>query len=174
MPWKKHSLPYSAEKLLIPLPVPHPAHIAVTIYNRDADEPISLESDICQSILRGIEESLGCLHNENGEHNKNEVKCVKFYSLEAVIGRCRGGGYEAFETASSSSETIDSHQTGTEDAAPPKRNSTDGVYQWTLNNWGQRKRKNSGSVRVDLASPEDVTLDSDSTRVVFSTYGTTV
>lgn len=96
------------------------------------------------------------------------------------MGRCRGGGYDIFETASSSSETLDSHQTGLEvDADAPsaqsKRNSTDGgVYQWTLSNWGQRKRKNSGSVRVDLASPEDVTLDSDSTRVVFSTYGTTV
>lgn len=49
--------PYSPEKLLIPLPVPHPAHIAVTIYNRDADDPIPLESETCQSILRGIEES---------------------------------------------------------------------------------------------------------------------
>lgn len=90
------------------------------------------------------------------------------------MGRCRGGGYDIFETASSSSETLDSHQTGLEEVTQSKRNSTDGVYQWTLSNWGQRKRKNSGSVRVDLASPEDVTLDSDSTRVVFSTYGTTV
>lgn len=69
---------------------------------------------------------------------------------------------------------MDSHQTGIEEDPQSKRNSTDGVYEWTLSNWGQRKRKNSGSVRVDLASPEDVTLDSDSTRVVFSTYGTTV
>lgn len=61
-----------------------------------------------------------------------------------------------------------------DDAAQSKRNSSDGVHHWTLSNWGQRKRKNSGSVRVDLASPEDVTLDSDSSRVVFSTYGTTV
>jgi hypothetical protein len=37
-----------------------------------------------------------------------------------------------------------------------------------------RRRNNSGSVRVDLASPEDVTLDTDATRVVFSSYGTTV
>lgn len=57
MPWKKYINPYSPEKLLIPLPVPHPAHIAVTIYNRDTDDPIPLESEICQSILRGIEES---------------------------------------------------------------------------------------------------------------------
>lgn len=71
---------------------------------------------------------------------------------------------------SSSSDIIEAAENSTQS----KRNSSDGVYQWTLNNWGQRKRNNSGSVKVDLASPEDVTLDSDSTRVVFSTYGTTV
>lgn len=93
------------------------------------------------------------------------------------MGRCRGGGYDIFETASSSSETLDSRQTGPpeeEEDPPPsrqKRDSTEPAYQWTLNSW---RRRNSGSVRVDLASPEDVTLDSDSTRVVFSAYGTTV
>lgn len=86
---------------------------------------------------------------------------------------------ESFETASSSSDTLDSPCNDRKmsiDENQSNRNSTGdgGVYQWTLSNWGQRKRNNSGSVRVDLASPEDVTLDSDSTRVVFSTYGTTV
>lgn len=51
-------------------------------------------------------------------------------------------------------------------------------YHWTLNNWGvaqmSRNRNNSATVRVDLASPEDISLDTDSTRVVFSAYGTTV
>lgn len=84
-----------------------------------------------------------------------------------------------FETTSSSSETVESAENCTEDDLKDTKNqsiqnSTDGVYQWTLRDWGQRKRNNSGSVKVDLASPEDVTLDSDSTRVVFSTYGTTV
>lgn len=86
------------------------------------------------------------------------------------IGRFKGA--DSYETTSSSSDTLDSPRTGV--AEDSNRNSTEGVYQWTLNNWGQRKRNNSGSVRVDLASPEDVTLDSDSTRVVFCTYGTTV
>ena len=93
--------------------------------------------------------------------------------ISAGINRYKGGG-DSFET-SSSSDTVESPHNGAE--PPPSqsnRNSSDGVYQWTLNNWGQRKRNNSGSVKVDLASPEDVTLDSDSTRVVFSTYGTTV
>lgn len=94
--------------------------------------------------------------------------CKKVTVFNEGLGRCRGGGYESFETASSSSETLDSRQTGLE------RDSVSGAHQWTLSNWGQRNRKNSGSVRVDLASPEDVTLDSDSSRVVFSTYGTTV
>ncbi|XP_049817861.1 uncharacterized protein LOC109609412 isoform X1 [Aethina tumida] len=157
MPWKKQSRPYSPDKMVIPLPVPHPAHIAVTVFNRDSDDPIPLESETCQNILRGIEES----HSSPDENG---------------IGRFRGGA-DSFETASSNSDTLDSPNIGPEDHEQPPtstRNSNEGVYQWTLSNWGQRKRNNSGSVRVDLASPEDVTLDSDSTRVVFSTYGTTV
>ncbi|XP_022916271.2 uncharacterized protein [Onthophagus taurus] len=152
MPWKKKPKPYMPDKLVIPLPIPHPAHIAITIYNRDSDDPIPLESEICQSILRGIEES----HISPDEAG-------------------RPFEIQGFETASSSSETIETPNTCTGDESlnnDSNRNS--GVYQWTLNKWGQRKRINSGSVRVDLASPEDVTLDSDSTRVVFSTYGTTV
>ncbi|XP_066250387.1 uncharacterized protein [Euwallacea similis] len=150
MPWKRQYRPYSPDKMVIPLPVPHPAQIAVTIYNRDSDDPISLESDICQSLLRCIEE-----HHVSPD--------------DSGIGRFRSAD-DSCETMSSSSGTLDS---------PPTRvdgcnQSNDGVYQWTLSNWGQRKRNNSGSVKVDLASPEDVTLDSDSTRVVFSTYGTTV
>lgn len=51
-------------------------------------------------------------------------------------------------------------------------------FHWTLSNWGAqqvaRRRNNAGTVRVDLASPEDISLDTDSTRVVFSAYGTTV
>lgn len=53
-----------------------------------------------------------------------------------------------------------------------------GGYHWTLSNWSAmqatRRRNNSTTVRVDLASPEDISLDTDSTRVVFSAYGTTV
>lgn len=53
------------------------------------------------------------------------------------------------------------------------------TFQWTLSNWSAtqaaRRRNNSGTVRVDLASPEDISLDTDtSSRVVFSAYGTTV
>jgi len=58
-PWKRHCVPYSAEKLVIPLPVPHPAHIAVTIYNRDSEDPIPLNDELCQDILRAVEDAYG-------------------------------------------------------------------------------------------------------------------
>lgn len=52
------------------------------------------------------------------------------------------------------------------------------TFHWTLSNWGQtqtHRRNDSGTVRVDLASPEDISLDTDnSSRVVFSAYGTNV
>lgn len=50
-------------------------------------------------------------------------------------------------------------------------------FNWRPTDWAgvmRRKRKNSGTVRVDLASPEDVTLDADGACVAFSSYGTTV
>lgn len=70
-PWKRHCIPYSAEKLLIPLPIPHPAHIAVTIYNRDTEDPIPLDSDLCQEILRAVEDAYGinCIATELEGHN---------------------------------------------------------------------------------------------------------
>lgn len=153
--------PYSAEKLLIPLPIPHPAHIAVTIHNRDSEDPIPLDSEICQNILRAIEESPGEM------------------AIESVT-RYRGGGGggdSSFDSvASQSSVSIETglDKDDTEDTVEEKEGET---YHWTLSNWGggmARRRNNSGSIKVDLASPEDVTLDTDTTRVMFSTYGTTV
>ncbi|KAL1494204.1 hypothetical protein ABEB36_009836 [Hypothenemus hampei] len=73
-PWKRQYRPYSPDKLVIPLPVPHPAQIAVTIYNRDSDNPISLESDICQSLLRCIEE-----HHTSPDDSGRDLK---FFFLE--------------------------------------------------------------------------------------------
>uniref|UniRef100_T1J1W8 Uncharacterized protein n=1 Tax=Strigamia maritima TaxID=126957 RepID=T1J1W8_STRMM len=55
-PWKRRYTPYSAEKLWIPLPIPHPGLIAVIIHNRDSEHAIEMESEQCQAILRAIEE----------------------------------------------------------------------------------------------------------------------
>lgn len=61
MPWKTSSAvrkQYMAEKLLIPLPVPHPVVIAVTIHNRDSEQqPIPIDSDVCREIMRAVEDS---------------------------------------------------------------------------------------------------------------------
>lgn len=168
-PWKRQSKPYNADKLVIPLPIPHPVHIAVTIYNRDSEDPIPLDLELCQSILRAVEESPGDIATE----------CVSRYR--------GGGGDSSFDSvASRSSVSVDTgldkenndpgYDTNARDTANDKNNSSE-TYHWTLSNWSgdiTRRRNNSGSVKVDLASPEDVTLDTDTTRVMFSTYGTTV
>lgn len=131
-PWKRPEHSYSAEKLVIPLPIPHPAQIALTIYNRDSDNPIIIDSEICKHILRGLE--------EGGDDASG-------------VARYRGGGGGSSETLSSCSS---------ESKVSP-------AEPWA--DWSKR----GTTVRVDLASPEDITLDSDSTRVGFgSAYGTTV
>lgn len=45
--------------MLIPLAVPHPVHIAIAIHNRDSEQPISLDSEICWEILKAIEDCHG-------------------------------------------------------------------------------------------------------------------
>ncbi|XP_014469880.1 PREDICTED: uncharacterized protein LOC106741940 isoform X2 [Dinoponera quadriceps] len=162
-PWKRQIRPYSAEKLVIPLPIPHPAHIAVTIHNRDSEDPIPLDSELCQNILRAIEESPGEMATE-------------------CVGRYRGGGGDSsFDSVASQSSVsietgLDKENENAQETQPTAKKEGE-TYHWTLSNWGggvTRRRNNSGSIKVDLASPEDVTLDTDTTRVMFSTYGTTV
>lgn len=175
-PWKRHCNPYSAEKLLIPLPIPHPAHIAVTIHNRDSEDPIPLDLELCQNILKAVEDSHG--HHFNTE----EV-------LEGVVRNVarfqRGGDSSLDSVASQISVTGVSEEDGGQekvsgdgDGDGDRGSKGEGEsYRWRQTEWvgaTARRRNNSGSVRVDLASPEDVTLDTDATRVVFSSYGTTV
>lgn len=59
-PWKRKSVENSSgSKLLIPLPIPHPANIAIAIHNRDSEQPIPLDSQLCWDILRAIEDCQG-------------------------------------------------------------------------------------------------------------------
>ncbi|RUS83688.1 hypothetical protein EGW08_008536, partial [Elysia chlorotica] len=45
------------DKLLVPLPIPHPASIAVAIYNREHDqEPVDLQDPGCQRVIRATQE----------------------------------------------------------------------------------------------------------------------
>jgi hypothetical protein len=96
-PWKRSMRPYSAEKLLIPLPIPHPAHIAVTIHNRDTEDPIPLDSEICQNILKAIEESPDEMPIEStivnryrGEDSSfDSVASQSSISIEAALDKVR-------------------------------------------------------------------------------------
>ena len=73
------------------MPIPHPAYIAVTIYNRDTEDPIALDSELCEHILRAIEDAPG-----------------EMAMASIVIGRYRGGGDSSFDSvASQSSLSID-------------------------------------------------------------------
>lgn len=59
--WKRKPIAKNtvADKMLIPLPIPHPVYIAIGIYNRDSDQPIPLDSEICWDILKAVEECNG-------------------------------------------------------------------------------------------------------------------
>nr|CAD7429185.1 unnamed protein product [Timema monikensis] len=158
-PWKRQCQPYNAEKLPIPLPIPHPAHIAIAIHNRDSDDPIPLDSELCQNILKGVEDC----HTHH--YDTREV-------LDEQVSRFRGGGDSSYDSVESHSSTTGGEGSGSGETPLGRKES----YNWRHTDWGgamTRRRNNSGSIRVDLASPEDVTLDTDTTRVVFSSYGTT-
>lgn len=78
-PWKrKHGERNPAEKLLIPLPIPHPVHIAIAIHNRDSEQPIPLDSELCWEILRAIEDCHGDLQV------RQSVMCMMMF----VAGIC--------------------------------------------------------------------------------------
>lgn len=210
-PWKRKTVSkIGSEKLLIPLPIPHPVHIAISIYNRDSDQPISMESDLCWDILRSIEDCHGDLQAVARYSGR-----INNYGNESSNGdNLTGGESESLESLGTQSQssgcTKDSMDMiaagGTETLPCTNRNATIVVstneitptetttnnatgYHWTLSNWGatqqSRRRQisinsnNNGNntneiVRVDLASPEDISLDTDSSRAVFSAYGTTV
>ncbi|XP_046394390.1 uncharacterized protein LOC124162073 isoform X1 [Ischnura elegans] len=201
-PWKRKSLPYSGEKLLIPLPVPHPAHITVSIHNRDGEEPIPLDSELCQSILKAVEDYHHHQHHSNshlsgGPHQSQDSSSNSRNEADRVA-RYRGGGNGSIHNNRNTDEDQDDRERDmgvqavsvVDDTTADAVRSIDSVSQgsgislgrpdsWRRQpDWGagssRQRRRNSGSVRVDLASPEDVSLDSDGIRVSFGTYGTTV
>ncbi|XP_014240941.1 uncharacterized protein LOC106661805 isoform X2 [Cimex lectularius] len=94
---------------------------------------------------------------------KHILRGLEEGSEEGAVARYRGGGegdsVDTLSNTNSSSGSLGS-----------KQNVGEPWADWSTN----RSKKLSTTVRVDLASPEDITLDSDSTRVVFSAYGTTV
>lgn len=214
-PWKRRKLSANrCEKLLIPLPIPHPVHIAISIYNRDSDQPIPLDSDLCWDILRSIEECYGDIEAFNsvtrfrsfGIDSSNDsldsssssgggdMKDVD--SRESVDGTetlpCTNRSINQITITPNNAEDIDetinsvvaatnrvmSHSASSNSITP-----TNTSYHWTLSNlesnseFSRRRNNNSSNndtVRVDLASPEDISMDEQ--RIVLSggAYGTTV
>lgn len=56
-PWKRKQADKTVtDKLLIPLPIPHPVHIAIAIHNRDSEHPIPLDCELVWEILKAIED----------------------------------------------------------------------------------------------------------------------
>ncbi|XP_058455787.1 uncharacterized protein LOC131433056 isoform X1 [Malaya genurostris] len=249
-PWKRKQLKkHATDKLLIPLPIPHPVHIAISIYNRDSEHPIPIESDICWDILRSIEECQGDLE-----------AILRFRETGAVGNRSVGISVDGLAAIDSSIDSLDSQNSsnsGTKDSMDMMAGASETLpctnrevtiimpsttmvnvdnidsaldqasidaagevtptpapahFHWTLSNWvgsngnqtaAAARRRNTSytysstanavqgnlhsastisqndaqleQIRVDLASPEDISLDTDSSRAVFSAaYGTTV
>ncbi|XP_037872717.1 uncharacterized protein LOC101743057 isoform X2 [Bombyx mori] len=112
-------------------PLPHPATVALVLHNRDSDNPVPLDSELCAEILKSLEDAPDC------DEKRDEVE------------RYRGGG---------SSEGSSSEASAEEEERP--REEDDGLCRvsgrstcrWTLSGRGVR-------LRADLASPEDVSLD---------------
>ncbi|XP_055636132.1 uncharacterized protein LOC129775415 isoform X2 [Toxorhynchites rutilus septentrionalis] len=247
-PWKrKQAMKHAAEKMLIPLPIPHPVHIAISIYNRDSDHPVPIESDICWDILRSIEECQGDLEaitrfrEAGGEANRSAGLSVDgLAAIDSSIdsldsqNSSNSGTKDSMDMMAGASETLPCTNREVTIIIPAAPGELDNIktvggrsavevdvdvtpsapthFHWTLRNWGTtngnqsalaaRRRNtsytyssntsgghvnlNSASttsqndalleqIRVDLASPEDISLDTDSSRAVFSAaYGTTV
>jgi hypothetical protein len=216
-PWKRRKLNANRiEKLLIPLPIPHPVHIAISIYNRDSDQPIPLDSDLCWDILRSIEECYGDIEA------LNSVTRFRSFAIDSSndsldSSSSSGGGDmrdadsresvdgtetlpctnrtlainqititpnnaedidESINSVVAATNRVMSHSASSNSITP-----TNTSYHWTLSNLESnsefnRRRHNSSNnetVRVDLASPEDISMDEQ--RIVLSSgsaYGTTV
>ncbi|CAG5051737.1 unnamed protein product [Parnassius apollo] len=121
-------------------PVPHPAAVALVLHNRDSDNPVPLDSELCAEILRTLEDA------PDSEDRREGVE------------RYRGGGSSASSSASSNASPDE------EPPHPPAcRIPAEGAVaagagraacRWTLTGRGVR-------LRADLASPEDVSLDID-------------
>lgn len=128
-------------------------------------------------VLTGAESSLGSLDEDDEEDVESSTPQSQssFGTRESVAGCGRtetlpmGGQLVCNDNAASASQLAVSTTINEQNQQK--------TFHWTLSNYAQanRRRNNSGTVRVDLASPEDISLDTDnSSRVVFSAYGTTV
>lgn len=108
---------------------------------------------------------------EDGDNEENEDKFSTHASHSSAYNTCAIASTNNCETLPCGAVT--SHK-----PSDVSKKTATKSFQWTLNNWRsstQTRPNNSTAIRVDLASPEDISLDTDnSSRVGFGTYGTTV
>ncbi|XP_038212023.1 uncharacterized protein LOC119832423 [Zerene cesonia] len=122
-------------------PVPHPAAVALVLHNRESDNPVPLESELCAEILRSLEDAPDCDDRRDG------------------VERYRGGGSAATSETSGSTSPDDERArplAGSPDSALCRISPAGerAACRWTLTGRGVR-------LRADLASPEDVSLDAE-------------
>ncbi|XP_049868761.1 uncharacterized protein LOC126368693 isoform X2 [Pectinophora gossypiella] len=134
-------------------PVPHPALVALVLHNRESDNPVPLDSELCAEILRSLEDAPDC--DDRREY----------------VERYRGGGSEegtSEATSEGSPDDEDARSHDTRASVEPERPHSAlcrvspvrerAACRWTLTGRGVR-------LRADLASPEDVTLDAERAHV---------
>ncbi|CAH2106720.1 unnamed protein product [Euphydryas editha] len=126
---------------LPPLPVT-PA-VALVLHNRESDNPVPLDSDLCMEILKRLDDA----------PDRDDVR--------DDVERYRGGGSEATSETSGSETPEEEASRAPEVLATPDTalcrispTTERAACRWTLTGRGVR-------LRADLASPEDVTLDID-------------
>lgn len=166
------------EKLIFPLPIPHPAYISIFISNRDADQPIPLDSDLCWEILRSIEECYGDQDAIQMISNRKSIDSSQNSLPDSSTGDDLHDDSESMrETAETlpcinrtdarEIETIHTFSSHESLNYPTSVGSNDfrtepASVTWTLHNLGtnQFHRVNENRpAQIDLASPEDISMD---------------
>lgn len=126
-------------------------------------------------VLTGGESSIDSLDDEEDEDlSTTQHSPSSFGTRESVAA---AGGTETLPCGSGINPNRATSPSQLAVSTTVDENNQQKTFHWTLSNYAQatRRRNNTGTVRVDLASPEDISLDTDnSARVVFTPYGTTV
>ncbi|XP_042900994.1 uncharacterized protein [Parasteatoda tepidariorum] len=149
-PWKKKPQSTFIQKLIIPLPLPHPVQISVIIFNRENEDPIPIETDMCSDILKAI---------ADGAKSSN----ILMYEDEdsPADGQSVATTADDFRAVTSDLETMASE---------------DRFSRSSLSRSHSQQLSVADSIAINLASTEDVTLEPGDQKVTYShsSYSTTV
>lgn len=124
------------------------------------------------SAVTGVESSIDSLDDDDDEDSSSTHHSDSSYGTRDSVAAA--GGTETLPCGGGMTTDVVTTQLALSTTVSDNQQKT---FHWTLSNYSQanRRRNNSGTVRVDLASPEDISLDTDnSSRAAFTPYGTTV